>query len=141
MDLYRAYTIRENYQGRDSVVVDWFCEHRDAPVAGLESMAGNLAELDGDEKARAQTRLDQLLTSAEIDQLAVFIRTTSGFEVKRKKIDLPLPDGRKIPDYSGRSAGAEGEYFHIHEDSRYDLPVRITGFVDLSESPNTVSMA
>ncbi|MDH5638878.1 MAG: hypothetical protein OEZ04_10325 [Nitrospinota bacterium] len=140
MELYRAYTVRENYQDRDSVVVDWFCENREAPVAALELMVGNLAELSAEEKAEAQARLNQLLTSGETDELALYIRAATGFEVKRTKIDLPLPDGRKAPDFSGKSVGVAGEYFHLHEDGEYNLSVPITGFVDLSEPPNTISM-
>ncbi|MDH5508939.1 MAG: hypothetical protein OEZ32_01145 [Nitrospinota bacterium] len=141
MELFRVYTVRENYQDRDSVVVDWFCENRKAPVAALELMVENLVDLTAVEKTEAQTRLNQLLTSGETDELAQYIRATTGFEVKRTRIDIPLPDGRKVPDFSGKSASMEGEYFHIHENSEYNLSIPITGFVDLSEPPNTFSVA
>lgn len=140
MELYRAFTIRENYKNRDSVVVDWFCESRQRPVARIEDLVESLPEMDDKERAELQARLDQLLTTAEVDELARYIRATTGFEVKRTRIELPVSDAKKIPDFSGKSSVQEGEYFHIHESRDYNLSALITGYVDLSEPPNTVSM-
>ena len=139
MELFRAYTVRENYQNRDSVMVDWFCELRTSPVAELEALVQNLSSMSAEEQSKARRLLDQLLTATEVEELARYIRTTSGFEVKRTRIPVPIADGRKAPDFSGRDAKMEGEYFHIHESPGYTLSIPITGFVDLSDPPNTRS--
>ena len=141
IQLYRAYTVRENYKNRDTVIVDWFADGRREPVAPLEDLVANTAGLSAGERAQAAERLNRLLTGAEVDSLAIYIRATTGFEVKRKLMDLPLADGRKAPDFSGRSRPAPGDYFPIHQADEYDLPLPITGFADLSEPPNTFSAA
>ena len=139
VQLYRAYTVRENYKNRDTVIVDWFADGRKEPVAPIEELVANAAGLTAGERAQAAERLNRLLTGAEVDSLAIYIRSTTGFEVKSKKIDLPLADGRRAPDFSGRSSPAPGDYFPIHQAEEYNLPVAITGFADLSEPPNTFS--
>jgi hypothetical protein len=141
MELFRAFTVRENYKNRDVVIVDWFADGRRSPVAPLEEMVANLAQLSEAERAWAKERLDRLLTAREADALTQYIRTTTGFEVKRGKIELPLADGGKAPDFSGKSTPGRGDYFPIHEAEGYTLSIPITGFADLSEPPNTVSAA
>jgi len=140
MELFRAFTVRENYKNRDTVIVDWFCQKRQTPVAQLERLVANLADLDEAQKAEAGRKLDQLLTAQEVDELAIYIRATTGFEVKRAKVTLPLADGRKAPDFSGRAGSAPGDQVNLPENGDYGLSIPICGFVDLSEPPNTHSM-
>ena len=140
MELYRAFTVRENYKDRDTVVVDWFCDQRTSPVAPLEELVEGAGAMEDERKKELQSLLDQLFTLEETERLAIFMRATSGFEVKKKKIELPIKDANKTPDFSGRSHNIQGDYFVLEENPEYPLGMKVTGFADLSEPPNIRSM-
>jgi len=138
--LFRAYTVRENYKDRDSVIVDWYCEKRAEPVAPYETLIANYDELDDDEKRRARTLVNRFLTGPEVRELAAFMMAQSGFSVHSREAPLPFADGRKIPDIAAPAApGAEGDTLRLSQSAGYDLSVPISGFCDLSEPPNLVS--
>jgi len=138
--LFRAYTVRENYKGRDTVIVDWFCSKRETPAVEYENLVENYGELGEDERARAHKLIDHFLTESEIKELDRYMDGNFGFEVKSKPLNLPFKDGRKIPNFAAPPTPAdEGDYFDLSSNQGYDLSVPISGFYDLSEPPNLIS--
>lgn len=138
--LYRAYTVRENYKGRDSVIVDWFCSERKEPVTAYGELIENYGDLDEKERERAEKLIDHFLTGQEVDGLQRYMRKYFGFEVKSREVEIPFKNGRKIYNFSEPSDPShEGEYFDLAKNEDYDLDVPIKGFVDLSEPPNLIS--
>ncbi|MGK7345833.1 MAG: hypothetical protein ACNS63_08485 [Candidatus Nitrospinota bacterium M3_3B_026] len=140
VEIVRAYTARENYKGRDAVIVDWFCRGRETPVAPYETLIGNYDELSYTERERAEELVDHFLTAEEAEQLRRYMDRKFGFEVKVKKMETPFADGRKIPRFAEPpEPSAEGEYLDLSASDDYDLSVPIMGYFDLSEPPNLVS--
>ena len=140
VQLYRVFSIRENYKNRDSVVVDWFCLKREEPVAPYESLIKNYRDMDKAEREEAQKRIDSFLTGSEVDELKSYMDRSYGFEVRKKEIDTPVGNGRKIPFFAGPSSPSDdGDYFHLNAHEGYSLSIPISGYYDLSEPPNLVS--
>lgn len=140
VEIVRAYTVRENYKGRDSVIVDWFCRERETPVAPYEALVGNYGELSYTERERAEELVDHFLTGEEAEQLRRYMDRKFGFDVKMKTMETPFADGRKIPRFAEPpEPSAEGEYLDLSASDDYDLSVPIMGYFDLSEPPNLVS--
>ncbi|HEB71203.1 MAG TPA: hypothetical protein ENI77_01105 [Nitrospirae bacterium] len=138
--IYRAYSARENYKNRDSVIVDWFCLSREGPVAPYDELILNYNDLSGGEKARARKLADNFLTEPEIAELKEYIESGTGFDVRISEVKTPFEDGRKIPDYAETAkTDADGDYFHLSEKQGYNLTVPISGFADLGEPPNIFS--
>jgi len=138
--IYRAYSVRESYKNRDSVIVDWFCFSRDEPVEPYENMILNYNELDDDEQGRARKLANNFLTESEIKELKEYIEAGSGFDVRKSEVKTPFEDGRKIPDFAETArAGVKGDYVDLSKKDGYNLSVPIKGFADLSEPPNLFS--
>ena len=138
--LFRAYSVRESYKNRDSVVVDWFCLSRERPVAPYDDLILNYNELDDDEQARARKLANNFLTESEIAELKDYIESGTGFDVRTSEVNTPFEDGRKIPNFAeAAKKGDGGDYFHLSEKEGYNLTVPISGFADLSEPPNLFS--
>lgn len=138
--LFRAYSVRESYKNRDSVIVDWFCLSRERPVAPYGELILNYNELDDDEQARARKLADNFLTEPEIAELKDYIEAGSGFDVRTSEVKTPFTDGRKIPNFAQQpQEGVDGDYSHLSEKEGYNLTVPISGFADLSEPPNIFS--
>ncbi len=138
--LFRAYSVRENYKNRDSVIVDWFCHEREKPAVTYEAVISNYNELDDDERIRARKLVDNFLTESEVSELKEYIESGSGFDVRVSENKIPFEDGRKIPNFTEPSSPAgEGDYFHLQNKDGYNLSVPISGFADLSEPPSIVA--
>lgn len=140
INLFRAYTVRESYKDRDSVIVDWFCSSRETPVAPYEELILNYTDLGADERARARKLTDNFLTEREITELKNLIENGTGFDVRKTVVKTPFEDGRKIPNFSeSANKGDDGDYFHLSEKQGYNLSAPISGYADLSEPPNLFS--
>ena len=94
ISLFRAYTVRESYKDRDSVIVDWFCLSRETPVAPYEELILNYTDLRADEQARARKLTDNFLTEPEITELKNLIENGTGFDVRMTEVKTPFEDGR-----------------------------------------------
>lgn len=138
--LYRAYTVRQNYKSRDAVIVDWYRPERSAPVAPREGIISNYPDMNEEEKKSAGRKVDHFLTGDEVEKLSRALMARTGFEVKTKELEIPFPDGRKIPDYTRpQSPDDECEYYHMDGDEDGGPGFPVSGFCDLSEPPNLVS--
>lgn len=137
VQLFRAFGVRENYKGRDSVVIYWFCHERVKSTAPYETLVENYSVLSEDERLLCERKIDNFLTAPEIKELGVYLDSYFAQDVRSAEVALPFKNSGSIPDISANAC--EGEYFHIYKNKGYPLTIPVTGFVDLSEPANLVS--
>ncbi len=137
VQLFRAFSVRENYKGRDSVVIYWFCHEREEPTAPYETLVKNYSALSEDERLLCKRKIDNFLTVSEIKELGVYLDSYFAQDVRSAEVSLPFESSGSIPDISAHTC--EGEYFYLYKNKGYPLAVPVSGFVDLSEPPNLVS--
>lgn len=137
--LYTAYSVVNNYRGRNHVTFLWYCQQRPAAVVTYSEA---IADFDGlaarGQRVVAERYLDSLFTDEEIQTLRAYLAAEHGTELFAQRVDLPLTWDRcrhwpqdDVPQEEGTGL------YMLSREERYDLPFVVWARYDLRDCPLT----
>jgi len=142
MRLFRAISVVDNFQGKDGVVFDWYCSHREQPVAPYEELL--VGFYPSESMKYIQEGINEYFTEQETKELAVFLRKLkqtqnidfTRFYVKEMKVPMEIQDLQ-----SERFIDCFTSVYSLHEVEGYNLSIPVEAYYDLRECPATLYLS
>ncbi|MGE5415147.1 MAG: hypothetical protein ACM3UZ_00010 [Acidobacteriota bacterium] len=132
--LYRAWSVVNNFRGRDQVRFNWFCKSRKQPVGLYADLIRNYDPASGDAEYD-QMSINEYFGAAEIEQLRRYLRLKHHVELYTEEVELPAEAGLMpigiLPTDSLR------DYYSLDEEEGYNLTISVSAFYSLEGSPET----
>lgn len=128
--LFRAWSVVDNFYGKDQVIFNWFVVGRPKPIDSYEELIENYDE-SHDEAWCDRLVVDELFTEAEIEELRDYVFNSHKLEVRIEEVSLPVRAG-ELSYGLLLVNGVEGFYALAEEDG-YDLSVSVLGHFDIEE--------
>lgn len=139
LKLYTAYSVVNDFRGRNHVTFVWYCHQRPAPVANYaDAIAQYTALADQQQQGKAQRHLDALFTEEEIRALRAYLGARHDAELFSQRVELPIgldkcrnwsSDGTPVEHGTG--------IYQLSKEQHYDLPFDVWASYDLRDCPLT----
>ncbi|MGE5423182.1 MAG: hypothetical protein ACM3QW_07950 [Ignavibacteriales bacterium] len=134
MKLFRAWSMVNNYRGRDQVRFNWFCAQRFKPVAPYAELIKNFDPTDRDAPAEQRTA-DEYFTGQEVEDLKQYLEKYHHTKLLFEEVALPIERGlmpmRLMP------VGGPRDFYKLDSEEDYDLKIPVWSFFNLEGCPQT----
>jgi hypothetical protein len=137
--LFSAYSLVDNYCGRDSVRLNWIYMDRKKPAIPFQAAIEDYSEIDEGMRPYFEDYVKELFTEEEVQSLQDFSSRNLEVSLHLKEVRLPIP-GVFIPmPFNGIPAG-EGRGFYHPREQNNGIPFQVCAYFDLRSCPASVCM-
>lgn len=136
--LYRAWSLLDNFMGKNQVKLNWFVIGRSKPVAPYEKLIDNYDESDED-SGYDRLSADEYFTLAEVEELRNYLFRMHEVEVYTEEVPLPLRSGGL--SYELLLISGLNNFYTLADEEGYDLSVAVLGHFDIKDKllPDSLS--
>jgi hypothetical protein len=137
--LFSAYSLVDNYCGRDGVRLNWIYMGRKKPAVPFQAAIEDYSGIDEGMRPYFEDYVNELFTEEEVLSLQDFSSRNLEVSLQLKEVKLPVP-GVFIPmPFNGIPAG-EGRGFYHPREQENELPFQVCAYFDLRSCPASVCM-
>ncbi len=135
--LYKAWSVINDYQGRDQVIIHWFVVGREEPIAPYEQLIiGYGSQYDGIHYDRLY--VNELLIGDEVEELNKYLKLKHNTEAYTEEV--PMPVERGILSHSLLLISGEPGFYCLADEEGYNLSMSIMGYFEGGEGLITTSL-
>ncbi|MFP5212689.1 MAG: hypothetical protein ACLGPL_04850 [Acidobacteriota bacterium] len=138
--LYSAYSIVDNYQGRDGVRFNWIYLDRKRPVAPYEGLIQNYGGVEPRVRPFFETYINELFTAEEVERLGRFVTEHLGGHFEANEEPVPAPSLFLPMPFQQAPVGVGRGFYYLSDIESYDLPFKVCGFFDVRSCAPSVVM-
>ncbi len=138
--LFSAYSLVDNYQGRDSVRFNWIYLEREAPVASYEQLIGDYKCIDERVRPYFEEYVKELFTEEEIEMLRSYLFESKGAVLQVNEEPVPAMSVFVPMPYQGMPPGSGRGFYYLSENKQCELPFRAAAYFDLRNCPASIAL-
>jgi hypothetical protein len=137
--LFSAYSLVDNYRGRDGVRLNWIYMGRKKPVVPFQALIEDHSGIDEGMRPYFEDYVKELFTEEEIRLLKDFVSNRLEINLEPKEVTLPIASLFIPMPFNGISAG-EGRGFYHPREVENELSFQVCAYFDFRNCPPSVCM-
>jgi hypothetical protein len=138
--LFSAYSIVDNYCGRDRVRFNWIYLDRQCSVAPYEGLINGYKNIDERIRPCFEAHIDELFTEDEVEALESFLTESLGTNLHKTEEALPSSSLFVPMPYRDVPTGIGRGFYHFPDVDCSMLPFKVCAYFDLRNCPPSIAL-
>jgi hypothetical protein len=135
--LYSAYSLVDNFQGRDCVKLNWVCMERKGLAVPASKLFNGQIDIDKNMLPYFEEYVYELFTKVEVEALGSYLSESHGIELHVNEEVLPSI-GFFVPmPYKSIPQKGDRGYYDVADPG---LPVKVRAYFDLGKCPPSIAL-